>query len=114
MDTNLESNKRIWIVPNNDLEAKAIISLLEKNGEDFIVTGQGWGASWDMLEPKVLDELKRRGFEIKEEDIMALGSLDTEIAELSYEINKLEAQENKEEVESLKEKRHEIINNRIK
>lgn len=50
--------ERIFICPNNDLEAKTIIELLERNGEDYIVTGQGWGASWEMLEPEVVEKLE--------------------------------------------------------
>lgn len=42
--------KRLWIVPNNDLEAKAILEMLEREKEDFLVTGQQWGASWESLE----------------------------------------------------------------
>jgi len=33
---------RLWIVPNNDLEAKTIVEMLEKNGEEHLVTGQAW------------------------------------------------------------------------
>ena len=55
-----KQKRRIWIVPNNDLEAKTIIDLLVRNGEEYLVTGQAWGASWENLE----DEIKER---IKEE-----------------------------------------------
>ena len=45
--------KRLWVTPNNDLEAKTIIEMLQREGEDFLVTGQAWGASWDKLEEEI-------------------------------------------------------------
>ena len=57
-------NKRLWVTPNNDLEAKSIVEMLEKNGEDYVVTGQSWGASWDKLE----DEIKVAIEKAKEEE----------------------------------------------
>jgi len=48
--------RRFWIVPRNDLEALAIIDLLQRRGEAYAVTGQGWGASWTGLEAGPLDE----------------------------------------------------------
>ena len=45
--------KRLWVTPNNDLEAKTIIEMLQRKGEDFLVTGQAWGASWDKLEEEI-------------------------------------------------------------
>lgn len=53
----MERDKRLWVVPSNDLEAKTIIEMLERNGENYIVTGQTWGASWEKLEEKVLFEM---------------------------------------------------------
>lgn len=44
--------RRLWIVPINDLEAKSIIKMLERNGENYLITGQTWGASWEGLEPE--------------------------------------------------------------
>ena len=55
--------KRLWVIPNNDLEAKTIIEMLKREGEDFIVTGQAWGASWEKLE----EELKAKIEEAKKE-----------------------------------------------
>ncbi len=53
---------KVFVVPNNDLEAKAIISLLKDNGyeegKDLFITNQGWGASWENLEPEIKDALK--------------------------------------------------------
>ena len=51
-------NSKLWIVPNNDLEAKTIIELLERNGEKYLVTGQAWGASWEKLEEEILEEIE--------------------------------------------------------
>ena len=44
---------RLWVIPNNDLEAKTIVEMLQREGEDFLVTGQAWGASWDKLEEEI-------------------------------------------------------------
>ena len=30
---------RFWVTPNNDLEAKTIVEMLQREGEDFLVTG---------------------------------------------------------------------------
>lgn len=53
-----KQKRRIWIVPNNDLEAKTIIDLLVRNGEEYLVTGQAWGASWENLEDEIKDRIK--------------------------------------------------------
>lgn len=50
---------KIWIVPNNDLEAKTIIDMLERNGEEYIVTSQAWGASWENLEPEIKEKIEK-------------------------------------------------------
>lgn len=50
--------ERLFIVPNNDLEAKTIIDLLERNGENYIVTSQSWGASWENLEDEIKDKIE--------------------------------------------------------
>lgn len=52
-------NNRIWIVPNNDLEAKTIIEMLEREGEEYIVTGQAWGASWENLEEEIKQKIEK-------------------------------------------------------
>lgn len=51
-------NNRLWVCPNNDLEAKTIIEMLEREGEKYLVTGQTWGASWEKLEEEIKKELK--------------------------------------------------------
>ena len=43
----MKKEKRVWVVPNNDLEARTIIEMLEREGEEYLVTGQSWGASWE-------------------------------------------------------------------
>ena len=59
--------KRLWVVPNNDLEAQAIIGLLKRNEEDVLITGQNWGASWDKLEQKIkeiVESYKKQGKQV--------------------------------------------------
>ena len=54
---------RLWVTPNNDLEAKTIVEMLQREGEDFLVTGQAWGASWEKLEEEIkerIEEAKRK------------------------------------------------------
>lgn len=58
----MEKNNRLWVTPNNDLEAKTIVEMLEKNEEEYLVTGQAWGASWEKLE----EELKEKVEEAKQ------------------------------------------------
>lgn len=42
----------VWVVPRNDLEAVAIVDLLNSASEPVWVTGQPWGATWAGLEPE--------------------------------------------------------------
>ena len=63
----LEKVERIWVSPNNDLEAKTIIELLQRNGEEYLVTGQAWGASLEQLEEEIkakIEEAKQRGQDV--------------------------------------------------
>lgn len=58
---------RLWVTPKNDLEARVIVEMLEREGEKFLVTGQAWGASWDKLEDEVKEEIemaKQRGITV--------------------------------------------------
>jgi hypothetical protein len=50
--------RRLWVVPNNDLEAKAICNLLTAAGEEVLVTGQAWGATWAGLEEPIQARLR--------------------------------------------------------
>ena len=49
---------RLWIVPDNDLEAETISSLLTGAGERCLITRQPWGASWGKLEPEICSQIK--------------------------------------------------------
>ena len=60
---------RLWVTPNNDLEAKTIVEMLQREGEDFLVTSQAWGASWKKLE----EELKAKIEEAKREEKTVYG-----------------------------------------
>lgn len=53
----MESEKILFIVPNNDLEAKTIQKILLKRGHDFLITNQNWGASYDCLEEDILKKI---------------------------------------------------------
>jgi hypothetical protein len=52
-------NNRIWTVPVNDGEAVEIRHLLQDAGEQVLVTGQPWGATWKGLEAEVVVKLGR-------------------------------------------------------
>ena len=60
---------RLWVTPNNDLEAKTIVEMLQREREEFLVTGQAWGASWEELE----EELKTKIEEAKEKKRKYMG-----------------------------------------
>ena len=60
---------RLWVTPNNDLEAKTIVEMLQREREDFLVTSQAWGASWEELE----EELKAKIEEAKREQKIVYG-----------------------------------------
>lgn len=83
---------KIWIVPNNDLEARTIIQLLEDKGEKHIITNQAWGASWEMLEPEVFKILSMQGLEVESEYIDLLKDIDQEIKKINAEISKLSSE----------------------
>ena len=54
-------HNQIFVVPQNDLESVEIIKMLKslgyKENEDLYITGQGWGASWDALEPEIKEAI---------------------------------------------------------
>ncbi|HJJ09492.1 MAG TPA: hypothetical protein OIM50_04250 [Clostridiaceae bacterium] len=60
---------RLWVTPKNDLEAKTIVEMLQREGEDVLITGQAWGASWEKLE----EELKTKIEEAKREQKAVYG-----------------------------------------
>ena len=113
----IEKRNKIWIVPSNDLEAKTIIELLERNGEEYIVTSQGWGASWEMVEAEVFKELKIKGFEIVDEYIEYLGEHDQKVQKVDTEISKIYAEmgdtvERKRRIAELEKEKTQILEER--
>lgn len=55
-------NNRLWVTPSNDLESKTIVEMLKREGEDYLVTRQAWGASWENLEEElkaIIEEAKK-------------------------------------------------------
>ena len=80
---------RIWIVPDNDLESKTIIELLQRRGEIYYVTRQQWGASWDMLEPEIFEQLSEDGFEVDSEQVSLLRKYDKQIEAYREELNSI-------------------------
>lgn len=55
----MEKEKRMWIIPENDLEAKVIGEMLEREGEEYLVTLQSWGTSWENLEQDLKDKIEK-------------------------------------------------------
>ena len=72
--------KKVFILPENDLESKEIIKLLElcnyKKNVDYFVTAQQWGASWANLEDEIKAEIK--------ELIKPTRRIRTQMGEISY------------------------------
>ena len=60
------NKNKVFIVPNNDLEAHTIIEMLEREGVEVLVTGQAWGASWENLEPEIQQAIEKAKAEGKE------------------------------------------------
>ena len=60
--------KRIYIIPNNDLEAKQMIEMTKERGlvegRDFFVTNQKWGASYENLEPEIKEAIIEKQFDV--------------------------------------------------
>jgi len=52
------SKNRLWVVPENDLEAVEVINLLRRENEAVLVSKQRWGASWEQLEPALREEIE--------------------------------------------------------
>lgn len=53
----MNNSKKLWVVPNNDLEAIEIANLLRHYGEQVLVSQQAWGASWERLESEILQKI---------------------------------------------------------
>jgi hypothetical protein len=45
--------KILFIAPNNDAEGIAIQEMLKRNNQEYVVTNQQWGASWEQLEEEI-------------------------------------------------------------
>ena len=52
------NNQIVVVTPVNDGEATQIEKVLKENNIKTLVTKQGWGASWDGLEPEIKKEIK--------------------------------------------------------
>ena len=55
----LELSEDLFIVPNNDAEAVRIQEILSSNKQNFLVTQQQWGASWEGLEDDIKQSLRQ-------------------------------------------------------
>lgn len=51
--------ERLWVTPDNDLEARAINEMLQREGEEYLKTNQAWGASWENLEDEIKSAVKK-------------------------------------------------------
>lgn len=63
----MENSKIVVITPVNDGEAVQIAKILKDKNVKTLITKQGWGASWDNLEPEIkkeIEELKNKNFKI--------------------------------------------------
>lgn len=63
----MENSKIVIVTPVNDGEAIQIKNILENKNIKTLITKQGWGASWDGLEPEIKEEiknLKNKNFEV--------------------------------------------------
>ncbi len=106
---------KLWIVPDNDLEAKTIIEMLKEEGQEYVVTAQGWGASWEMMDVKAFEELKTKGYDIDEEGVSKISDLDTKIEETKNQIWPLKEkeEENKERIAELEAEAERLTQERM-
>lgn len=61
------NNQILIVTPINDGEATQIAKILKEKNIKTLITSQGWGASWDGLEPEVkekIKEYKNKGYKI--------------------------------------------------
>ena len=54
----MNNNQILIVTPVNDGEAVQISKILKNKNIKMLVTKQGWGASWDGLEPEIKEEIK--------------------------------------------------------
>jgi hypothetical protein len=61
------NNQILVVTPINDGEAVQIAKILKDKNVKTLITKQGWGASWDGLEPEIkkqIEEYKNKGYKI--------------------------------------------------
>lgn len=61
------NNQILVVTPINDGEAVQIAKILKDKNVKTLITKQGWGASWDNLEPEIkkeIEELKNKNYQI--------------------------------------------------
>lgn len=90
---------QLFICPKNDYEAEKTSEYLKNAGRTVIVTQQNWGASWDMLEAEVFEQLKSNGFELEDAKIEELKKIDQEISKVSSEKWQTQDEERKKELD---------------
>lgn len=86
------NKKRIFITPKNDGEAVTIAEILERSGEEHLITRQGWGASWGRLETEIFEELSERdALQMTKEEHGKLLEIDDLINKLNQRISELQS-----------------------
>ena len=63
----MNNNKILIVTPINDGEAVQISKILKSKNIKTLITKQGWGASWDGLEPEIkkqIEEYKNKGYKV--------------------------------------------------
>ncbi|TWP07802.1 hypothetical protein EUA76_02530 [TM7 phylum sp. oral taxon 350] len=63
----MDNNKILIVTPINDGEATQIAKILKNENIKTLITKQGWGASWNNLEPEIKKEIenyKNKNFKI--------------------------------------------------
>ena len=61
------NNQILIVTPINDGEATQIAKILKEKNIKTLITSQGWGASWNELEPEIkkeIEEYKNKGYKI--------------------------------------------------
>ena len=63
----MNNDKILVVTPTNDGEAVQIAKILKEKNIKTLITKQGWGASWNELEPEIkkeIEEYKNKGYKI--------------------------------------------------